>query len=250
MLTVAGMDHQAAALAVGAARPGVLFDSLGTAEALLRHVPAPQDGAGLRADIAGLVERGITVGRAVVPGRLCVLGALLTGLTLERVCALVGATSREARHALGEAALLHAAPGRPGDAVTSPSLRVITTEAGLSLDGVTESTTPAAVMSEVLDHLGVRSDELLADMEAFAGRRVATVATGGWLNNPAVAAARRRQHPGLRVTGLREAGATGAALLAGVAAGALRRSTGDDVPRWADGSPAPRLDVPDADAQA
>ena len=41
MLTVAGHDHQTAAFALGAAVDGALFDSLGTAEALLRTVRAP-----------------------------------------------------------------------------------------------------------------------------------------------------------------------------------------------------------------
>ena len=41
VLTVAGHDHQTAAYGVGAAIDGALFDSLGTAEGLVRTVRAP-----------------------------------------------------------------------------------------------------------------------------------------------------------------------------------------------------------------
>jgi hypothetical protein len=63
------------------------------------------------------------------------------------------------------------------------------------------------------------------------------VATGGWLNNPAVAAAKRRQHGDFTATDLTEAGATGAAVMAGIAAGALRRPAAGEAPHWADGTP-------------
>ncbi len=244
VLTVAGHDHQAAALAAGAARPGVLFDSLGTAEALLRHVPAPpadgvQADGGLRASIAALAAAEVTVGRAVVPGHLCVLAGMHLGLTLERVCAVVGATSREARYALGAAALDALSDDR------GSALRLSDADgAGLTISGITEDCTPPDLFAAAIRSLQADCDTMLRLTEAFAGPRTATVAAGGWLNNPAVSAAKRRQHPGLAATSLGEAGATGAALLAGIAAGVLARPGPDEPPRWADGSPTSALVPP------
>ena len=56
VLTVAGLDHQAAVLISGAARDGALFDSMGTAEALIRTVSGalPRRTAQARALTEGL----------------------------------------------------------------------------------------------------------------------------------------------------------------------------------------------------
>jgi hypothetical protein len=43
------------------------------------------------------------------------------------------------------------------------------------------------------------------------------VVGGGWLHDPALLAAKRRQFPAMRSTGVSEPGAYGAALLAGTA---------------------------------
>ncbi len=227
MLTVAGHDHQTAAFALGAVRVGVLFDSLGTAEALVRHVEAGADSAELRAAVAAVAARGGTVGRGVVPGQLCLLAGLLTGLTLERVCALVGAISREARYALGLAAL-DADPG---------TVRVDTGDGDeLVVSGVTEAATPGALFAAALDRLRGDADEALAAVETLAGPPSHVVAAGGWLNNPAVSAAKRRRHGAFTESRLAEAGAVGAAVMAGLAAGALPAPAPGDVPRWADGA--------------
>jgi sugar (pentulose or hexulose) kinase len=71
VLTVAGHDHQTAAFAAGAAVPGVLFDSLGTAEALLRYLRAPADDPALRAQVDSLAAQGVSVGRARRPPTTC-----------------------------------------------------------------------------------------------------------------------------------------------------------------------------------
>src|SRR5262249_4609835 len=81
VLTVAGHDHQVAALAVGAARPNVLFNSMGSAESLAFCL----DG-GVDPVVTGrLAQQGLTVGWGVVRGRSAVLGGLRTGLLLEDI---------------------------------------------------------------------------------------------------------------------------------------------------------------------
>jgi sugar (pentulose or hexulose) kinase len=237
VLTVAGHDHQTAAFAVGAARPGVLFASLGTAEALVRHVPTEADSPALRARVAGVAAGGGSVGRAVVPGRLCVLAGLLTGLTLERVCALVGAASREARYALGLAAL-DALDATSPDVASAPGLLRVTNDGdGLTVSGVTEAATPGALFAAALERLRADADAALAAVESLTGPPREVVGAGGWLNNPAVAAGKRRRHGTFTASRLLEPGALGAAAMAGLAAGILDRPALDEVPRWAGGAP-------------
>ncbi len=68
---IAGHDHVCAALAVGAARPGVVLDSMGTAEALCGVYPAKPLG-----DIE--LEAGFSFGCHVTPGQFCWQGGLST----------------------------------------------------------------------------------------------------------------------------------------------------------------------------
>ena len=85
VLTTAGHDHQAATVGAEAAGAGDQLDSCGTAEALVRTVPA-----GFSADgVARLAAGGVTVGWHVLAGRWALLGATEGGLALQRV--LVGA---------------------------------------------------------------------------------------------------------------------------------------------------------------
>ena len=85
-LTVAGHDHQAAAIGADAARLHAELDSCGTAEAFVRTVPP-----GLPAsDIRALTDAGITVGWHALPEHWCLLGATRGGLVLQRMLALLG----------------------------------------------------------------------------------------------------------------------------------------------------------------
>ena len=58
-------------------------------------------------------------------------------------------------------------------------------------------------------------------IDAAVGPHDRVLGTGGWLADVAVRAAKRRQLPELEPTSVAEAGAAGAAYLAGVAAGVL-----------------------------
>ncbi|MFN8078782.1 MAG: FGGY family carbohydrate kinase [Kineosporiaceae bacterium] len=190
VLAVGGHDHQCAALAVGAAQHGTLFDSLGTAEALLRFA----DASTIRREaIPALTAAGLTVGRTVVAGQVCILAGLRTGMELERVVTDLGATTRDLRRALAT---------RPewADAVRH------------AIDGAATA---------------------LAAIEAAAGEYSSVLAAGGWLHDPVVLAAKQAQLPGLRTTSLDEAGAAGAAYLAGIAAGLLPPVEDLDGPPWA-----------------
>jgi sugar (pentulose or hexulose) kinase len=207
VLTVAGHDHQTAAYGVGAAIDGALFDSLGTAEGLVRTVRAP-----LPANRVGrLAAHGIAVGWGVVADHLCILTGLPTGLTLDRVASMLGASTAAERRRLGEQAIEVQNP----TAVSLVDVRYET----FGITGITDGITPAGLWRSVVDDLAQRSARMVAQMDAVAGQHNQVVVGGGWLHNPAVLAAKRRQYPAMRITDIAEPGAYGAALMAAGAAG-------------------------------
>jgi sugar (pentulose or hexulose) kinase len=208
VLTVAGHDHQVAAYGVGAATDGALFDSLGTAEALVRTVRSP-----LAAErIAALTAQGVSVGWGVVADHLCILAGLPTGLTLNRIAVMLGATSSADRSALGEQALV-----TPGG---HPTLRLVDPrDEQFGIAGITDGVTPALLWRAAVDGLVAQSHRVLARIDAITGPYHQVVVAGGWLHNPALFAAKGRQYPAMRTTAIAEPGAYGAALLAASAAG-------------------------------
>ena len=222
-LTVAGMDHQAAAFACGAAVPGTLFDSLGTAEAMLRFVPATLTGD----DLVNLSEDDIAVLWSVVPEHLCVLGATLAGLSLERVLALLGVRDRTARAELAAAAL---ATGREESALAIDEASHI----GVRIVGVDDEATPALLWRVAVEDCFAISDRVLARIEDVVGPRERTVIAGGWINDAMVRSVKERTLGRLRISEVAEAGAVGAALLAGIAAGVISRPEAGGAPVWPD----------------
>ena len=221
VLTVAGLDHQAAVLISGAASEGALFDSMGTAEALIRTVraPVPVD------QVEWLTDQDIDVDWSVLPDHQILLAGRLTGLTLERIAAMLGVTDRASRRALAEAALaIDAQDGLPhlvdvgNDAVV--------------LGGITDGISPALTWRAVVEDLTAMSGVALEQMTTVAGPHRAAVLAGGWTRNPMVADAKARQLGAHTVVDIAEPGALGAAYLGGVAAGLLDRPGADGVPCW------------------
>lgn len=223
-LTVAGLDHQAAVLISGAASDGALFDSMGTAEALIRTVAAP-----VPVDrVEWLTDQDIDVDWSVLPGHQILLAGRLTGLTLERVAAMLGATDRPARRALGEAAL--AVERGEG----APHLVDVGNDA-VVVGGITDGITPALTWRAVVEDLADMAGVALEQMAQVAGPPRATVVAGGWIRNAMVADAKARRLGSLTVMDIAEPGALGAAFLGGVAAGILQRPGPDGVPTWVSG---------------
>lgn len=209
VLTVAGHDHQTAAYACGAAVDGALFDSLGTAEALLRTVRAP-----LPSDaVERLAALNVSTGWGVVPDHLCLLAGLPTGITLERVGTMVGAPTPAARVDLGRRAL---ATGR-----SATSMRVTATYHGLTVHDVDDEATPELTWRVAVEDTSGAAGRILDLMAAEAGPRRSVVVAGGWLHNPMVRAVKDDQFGDYAVSTLAEPGCVGAAELAGVAAGLL-----------------------------
>jgi len=210
VITIAGHDHFTAAYYSGAINEGSLFDSLGTAEALLRTFKEPLQ----REAIAELAAANVGLSCSVIADHYTLLGALPTGLTLERACSLLGVTSLDEKVALGTAAL----------AVdpTASAMRVVNDYHGLSITNLDDAVSPAALFRATVEHLVEDSAEMISLIDKYTGKSQNVVIAGGWIKNPIIAFAKEKQFGKYRVSDATEAGATGAAEFAGIAAGKFK----------------------------
>jgi len=190
VVTIAGHDHQAAAVGTGVAGAGDVLDSHGSAEAVLRTVSA-----GLApGQVAALAAAGITTDLGVRVGNWSLLGGTQGGLVLQRTLDELGVAWADLADL--DAAALAADP------------RAAANGAGAAWRAVIEAETSAAA-------------ERIATMARIVGPHHRLVVTGGWCASAAVLAAKRRLFGPLVVADVAEAGALGAATLAARAAGAL-----------------------------
>jgi sugar (pentulose or hexulose) kinase len=205
-LTSAGHDHMCIAAGLGAVGPAQILDSCGTAEAFVRTV-APLDGPAL----ARAVEAGLNAGWHTVPGMYALVEGQLLGLLLERVLALLGVTEPEALTALDAAAVT----------VPAGSLRVVQegfdTPASILEVGPTAS--PAALWSAALNCLSEGAQRITGAMEAIAGPAQELFFSGGWARCAGLRQRRGELAPTLHWPAVTEAGARGAAMFGGCAAG-------------------------------
>jgi sugar (pentulose or hexulose) kinase len=211
-LCVAGHDHLCAAIGAGATRHADVFDSCGSAEAFVRAVEAPaESGTRLQA-----VAAGVTNGWHAVPGQQVLLGAFQGGLALQRAGRLLGADDEPDRRALDDAAL-NAEPGGDGEALLSGDP-----------DAVAPGTPQPALWRAAHEALARRGASMLATLDGLAGPRDRVVVSGGGARSPVARAARGAAIGAFEYPDVAEAGARGAALLAGCAAGIFGGV--DDVP--------------------
>jgi sugar (pentulose or hexulose) kinase len=210
VLTVAGHDHLVAGVGVGVVAPGDVLDSCGTAEAVIR-VAAPPLGAD---DVRRCVASGITVGWHLAEGRQALLGSLWSGLALGEVLEALGAD----REAIGAQALatpdtiapldleLHSLDRRPLDLPDAP---------------------PGVIWRAAIDACEAEMASLLDRMAAITGPHRRVLVTGGWSRDEAVMRSKNARGA-IEAPPVTEAGARGAALIAGVAAGVFAGV--DDLP--------------------
>jgi sugar (pentulose or hexulose) kinase len=205
VLTVAGHDHQAAAIGTGAARVGTELDSCGTADAYIRTVIP-----GLTTwQFMALTAAQVTVGWHALPEHWCLLGATRGGLVLQRVLALLGRALPDLP-AL-DAAALNAEPGEL--TVTGAN------GSEIALRGIGDGVDPARVWRAALDAAITAGRRIHDEMTLASGPHHDLVVTGGWARSAGVLELKRRSLGELRIPEVGEAGARGAALLAGLAAG-------------------------------
>jgi sugar (pentulose or hexulose) kinase len=204
VLTVSGHDHQSASIGVGAAGVGGELDSCGTAEALVRTVsPGVSNEA-----VSVLTSGGITIGWHVLPERWCLLGATEGGLTLSRVLGLLGLDARALPDLDDRAMALNATPVGIG-----------VDEDGLLLHGIGDGVGPEHVWRAALEHVTAEAAVLHRLMSRFTGPSTGLVATGGWSRSEGLVRVKNRLLGSVERPPVAEAGARGAALLAGLAAG-------------------------------
>lgn len=202
VLTVAGHDHQAAAVGLGAAGAGDAVDSCGTANALLRTVRPPLPPS----TVGSLTDAGITVGWHVLADRWCLLGDTRGGLMLGRVLDRLQADG----HELPE---LDAAAGAvPADRYGP----LVGTDLPVAPAAPAE---PAVLWRAALETAAAGTAELRDVMARHVGREAKLVATGGWARDEALLAVKRRVLGPIDHRPFGESGSRGAALFAGLAAG-------------------------------
>jgi sugar (pentulose or hexulose) kinase len=218
-LTVAGHDHLVASVGCGVIDGDELFDSFGTAEAMVRSVAT---GPAFR-DRERLAALGINVVRHVLAGRSVLLGGTRAGLILRRTLELLGAIEGSRRAELDRAALAAlTAPDRAADGIGRAAGVAVTGAAmddgGLKVTVDGDGVGPAALWQAVLDCGTAEAERLLTVMAEFAGPVRRTVVAGGWARMASVRASRSLVFPRAEFSTRRQAGAFGAALFAGQAA--------------------------------
>ncbi len=207
VLTLAGHDHQAAALGAGAGGVDDELDSSGTAEALIRTVPPTLTGE----QILSLARHGVTTDVSIQPGSWSLLGGTEGGLAMQRTLSVLG-VSRPSLAALDELALQ-----APSGAVRVGGIGGAALELGRLTDGIG----PGHVWRAVVEAATAQAVDLHRAMTDIVGPHRRLVAAGGWCNSAMVMAAKRAGFGDLTVSDVVEAGALGAATLAARAAGHL-----------------------------
>lgn len=205
-LASAGHDHLSAAAGVGAVSSSQVLDSCGTAEALVRAVP-PLAGP----ELARAVASGLTAGWHTVPGHHALLAGNALGMLLERIQKLLGRTAPGAQEELDERA----------EGVSPAGLRV--RSAGFfgdpSVEGLHPEVSPEALWSAALDEVCAVTERSLGALQELAGPADELLLSGGWARCAGLRRRKARLLPRVRWPAVVEAGARGAALFGGVAAG-------------------------------
>lgn len=204
-LTIAGHDHVCAAFGAGVFQDTVLFDSWGGGEALVRaqrSIPDP----------SSALARSLTVSWHVAEGRWALLRGLGTGLVLHRVLRLLGCAA-EGRSELDRLAVqLHDIGG----------LRVeINERGGVDVLDIPNDASPEALWRAALETAFQRVLAAIETIEGGWGPLESVIGCGGWLRSRPVAALKAERVPRFLATSLDEPAAVGAAMLGGIAAGAV-----------------------------
>lgn len=208
-LTVAGHDHLVAAEASGTLRADHYYDSLGTAEVLLRVLEKPLGFASRER----LVGRLINDVRHIVPGKHVLVAGVKSGLLLRRALLMSGVQDRAGRDALDAEVMAlpfdgTLVPGsidvrgaRNDDGVLSLMIRA---------DGVTRAELFGAVLRHSNDEIQILIDAINRELPPAHS----TTMTGGWTRMDSVRRARERILPNLTIAPHEQETAFGAALIA------------------------------------
>ena len=207
-IVVAGHDHPVASFGAGAWGSDDLFDSYGTAEALVRVVGHPVT-APQRARLVGL---GLTMGEHCLPDRWVVSGPTRGGLVLRRILAVIGRADAAGRDAL-DAAWTPSA-GDYGVAVSGSTMH----DDDVVVRATGDTVTPDAVWAAALRHVSATAATLADTIDAEVGRRRRVVVAGGWTRMSSVRDAKELAMTDVSFSTRQQPGAFGAAIFAAWAA--------------------------------
>lgn len=207
VLTLAGHDHQAAAVGAGAAGDAVEFDSCGTAEALVRTVASAPSERQRQA----LAQRGITTDASIQPGCWSLLGGTEGGLAMQRTLGVLGIDRNDL------AQLDEAGAAAPASRVEVAGLGT----AALTISAIDDDTTPAQVWRATVQAATDDAARLHQAMDDIVGPVREVVAAGGWTNSSLFMQTKRVALGPVRRSQVKEAGTRGAAVLAARATGVL-----------------------------
>ncbi|MEA2383604.1 MAG: hypothetical protein QOH72_3575 [Solirubrobacteraceae bacterium] len=210
-ISVAGHDHVVAMVGAGATGDDDVLHSAGTAEAFVRNSPAQLSPARVREAVAA----GVSVGWHVLPDHWALLSGGELGVPLSGIARMLGVDSREARERVDAAA--QALPATE----PTPRLEGLDGTGDLCLRGIGPGTTPAHVWRAAVEASAALGEAALARNDAIAGPHGRIVAVGGGVRGHAVRAAKERRLGPIDWSPVGEATARGAALLGGLAAGAI-----------------------------
>lgn len=213
VLTVAGHDHLVASVAAGVLATDQMYDSIGTAEALIRVLDGPLDAA----TRDRLACHGINVLRHLLPGQGIMLAGTKSGLLLRRVLQLVGVGDADGREALD--ALVMALPEGGGPAAASLQVSGARNDGGvLSLRADGDGLSPALLFAATLAHGTDLLRDVVDHMDAEVPPARRTVVAGGWAGMQSVRRARSAALPDVTFSDRPEDTAFGAALVGAFAA--------------------------------
>jgi sugar (pentulose or hexulose) kinase len=209
VLTVAGHDHLVSCVASGIVDVDTLYDSMGTAEALIRVL----DGVLDRDARARLAAHGVNVLRHLLPGRGVMLAATKSGLLMRRVLQLVGVEDAAGRATLDEQVMV--LPDAPAGVAVSGAKN---DDGVLAIHADADGLSPALLFEASLQHGCELLQEVLAVMDAEQPPATRSVLAGGWVGMGSVRRSRQRILPSVRFSERAEDTGYGAALIAAFAA--------------------------------
>lgn len=211
-LTIAGHDHLVSAVAAGATHTGQLYDSMGTAEALVRVLDDTLPFAARER----LAHAGINCVRHVIPGKYVLLAGTKSGLLMRRVLQLLGITDAVGRARVDDETMALPVDGTVSDAGLAVS-GARNDDGVLTIVAQSDGLSPAELFAASLRH----GNDMLAECMAVMDREVApptsTVLTGGWSSMASVVRSRSALLPEVTVSTHDEGTAYGAALFAAFA---------------------------------
>lgn len=203
LVVAAGMDHLVAAVGAGASTAGDVWDSCGTAEAVVRSTLPLEPAAVLAA-----VRSGLTVGWHADPTHQVVLGAQRSGYAFERVLRLLGVHTAEQLRELEGADL-----PEPGPAGQGPAFHDLY-GAAYGLRGLTSTTGPREVWSALVERVAADGAQLVEVVDRVAGPHRRIVMGGGWSASRWFHAAKQRHHADVVLSPVEQPGAAGAVAIA------------------------------------